>query len=113
VGVAYGTDPERVLQLLLEVAAAHEFVLPDPAPRAYFLAFGESSLDFEIRVWTSHYDQRLQIQSDLAVAVNRALADNGIEIPFPQRDLHVRSVSPSSAQALAGTPRPEPDPSGE
>jgi small-conductance mechanosensitive channel len=113
VGVAYGTDPERVIELLLEVAAAHEFVLPDPEPRAYFLAFGESSLDFEIRVWTSHYDSRLQIHSDLAVAVNRALADNGIEIPFPQRDLHVRSVSPSSAQALAGRPRPEPDPSGE
>jgi potassium efflux system protein len=113
VGVAYGTDPERVIELLLEVARRHDLVLADPEPRAFFLAFGESSLDFEVRVWTSEYDSRLQIQSDLAVAVNRALAENGIEIPFPQRDLHVRSVNPGSGLALSGRSRPEPDPGGD
>jgi hypothetical protein len=99
VGVAYGTPPERVLALLERVARAHPEVLPSPPPELLFRGFGESSLDFELRVWT---DSRLlaRVQSDLAVATYDALQEAGIEIPFPQRDLHLRSVSPQAR----GTP---------
>ena len=93
VGVAYGTDPERVIDLITEVAKTHPDVLSDPVPVTLFFGFGDSSLDFSLRAWTGQYDEGLRIRSELAVAVNRALAEAGIEIPFPQRDLHLRSVA--------------------
>ena len=93
VGVAYGSDPERVLALLTDTVAQQARVNRDPAPDVLFTGFGDSSLDFMVRFWTAA-DTWLEAQSDVLVAVNRALADAGIEIPFPQRDLHVRSVSP-------------------
>jgi small-conductance mechanosensitive channel len=93
VGVAYGTDPERVLALLREVALANPQVLHDPEPLALFLGFGASSLDFELRAWVGELDTFLVTKSALAVAVYRALGEAGIEIPFPQQDLHLRSVS--------------------
>jgi len=92
VGVAYGTPPERVLALLERVARAHPEVLPSPAPEMLFLGFGDSSLDFELRVWTDGL-LLYRVKSDLAVATYDALQQAGIEIPFPQRDLHLRSVS--------------------
>jgi len=91
VGVAYGTDPERVLALLVGVARAHPHVLAEPAPQALFLSFGESSLDFEMRAWTALFENWVVMQSELTVAVNRALSEAGIEIPFPQRELRLRS----------------------
>jgi small-conductance mechanosensitive channel len=100
VGVKYGTDPERVLALLLQVAAADERILDRPEPDALFLGFGDSSLDFQLRAWTAHYAVWMQIRSDLNVSVNRALKEAGIEIPFPQRDLHLRSVSDGVGPAL-------------
>jgi small-conductance mechanosensitive channel len=102
VGVAYGTDPQRVIDLLTEVAASHEDVLPDPATVVLFRGFGESSLDFEMRFWTSAHDRWMQISSQVAVEVNRVLKEQGIEIPFPQRDLHLRSVDGDAARSLAG-----------
>ena len=90
VGVAYGVDPETVLNLLPSLAAKHPNVLDDPEPIALFLGFGDSSLDFSLRCWTKA--PAPDIQSDVGVAVNRALVEAGIEIPFPQQDLHVRSV---------------------
>ena len=99
VGVAYGTDPERVLTILREIGQAHEKVLDPPGTTAIFRGFGESSLDFEMRVFIDDYDRRLTITSELAVSVNAALAEAGIEIPFPQRDLHLRSVDePAGAE---------------
>jgi small-conductance mechanosensitive channel len=99
VGVAYGTQPQRVLELLDRVARAHPEVLDSPEPEVLFRGFGDSSLDFELRVWT---DGRLiyRVQSDVAVATWDALAEAGIEIPFPQRDLHLRSVSPEAGATL-------------
>jgi small-conductance mechanosensitive channel len=93
VGVRYGTDPERVIDALTEAAARHPQVLADPEVTTLFNGFGESSLDFVVRAWTSSDDWRI-VQSDLAVAVNKTLKEESIEIPFPQRDLHLRSVSP-------------------
>jgi potassium-dependent mechanosensitive channel len=92
IGVAYGTDPEQVLQLLLNVARANPDVLAQPEPDALFLAHGASSLDFQLRAWTNNVGGWPNIQSDLTVAINRALKAADIEIPFPQHDLHLRSV---------------------
>ncbi len=91
VGVAYGSDVELVRKLLLEAAMKHEHVLKNPAPSVLFLDFGESSLDFALQVWVSdlwHYES---ILSDLRFAVDAAFRANNVEIPFPQRDLHIRS----------------------
>jgi len=100
VGVRYGTDPERVIELLLQVARNDDRILDHPAPDALFIGFGDSSLDFMLRAWTGRYGEWIPIRSDLNVAVNRALADAGIEIPFPQRDLHIRSVADEAGSAL-------------
>ncbi|UCE84708.1 MAG: mechanosensitive ion channel [Deltaproteobacteria bacterium] len=110
VGVAYGTDPERVLALLVDVARTNPNVLDEPEPQALFDGFGNSSLDFRLRAWVP-FDIGFVTRSELAVAVNAALREAGIEIPFPQRDLHLRSVDAAAGQALAGrgaTRTPEP-----
>jgi small-conductance mechanosensitive channel len=100
VGVAYGTDPERVLALLEGVARGHPDVLEEPAPQALFIGFGESSLDFELYAWSAAFDTAGSTQSELAIGVNRALGEAGIEIPFPQRDLHLRTADAKALQAL-------------
>ncbi len=107
VGVAYGTDPQQVIDLLVAVALGHPEVFRDPEPVALFLGFGESSLDFELRAWSG--GEFVKIASDLRVAVNAALAEAGIEIPFPQRDLHLRTVDENrvaTAARAAGIVRP-------
>jgi potassium-dependent mechanosensitive channel len=92
VGVAYGTPPEKMLDILLAVARAHPLVLPDPAPVALFLGFGDSALRFELRAWTNRFDLWVQIQSELAVALYAALGEAGFEIPFPQHDVRLRQA---------------------
>jgi small-conductance mechanosensitive channel len=94
VGVSYGSDPEKVRDVLLEIAQRHPDVLDFPAPDVIFAGFGDSSLNFELRVWTTKQVQTPHIiKSDLYFPIFRAFRDKGIEIPFPQRDLHLRSVS--------------------
>jgi len=90
--VAYGTDPEQLTKLLVGVAESHPGVLLQRPPVALFRGFGESALNFELRFWSSQQDTWLQLQSDVTVAVAKALREAGIEIPFPQRDLRIRSV---------------------
>jgi potassium-dependent mechanosensitive channel len=99
VGVAYGTDPEKILQILLKVAGENSRAIQDPPPRAFFLGFGDSSLDFRLLAWTD-LDNRLEMESEIKVAINRELKEAGIEIPFPQRDLHIRSVDPKAGKNL-------------
>jgi small-conductance mechanosensitive channel len=101
VGVAYGSDPKIVLKLLREAAAKHELVLIKPEPMVYFKGFGDSSLDFELHFWVMQENNGLLITSEVALEAMRLLDDAGIEIPFPQRDLHLRSVDPSSAGLLS------------
>ena len=106
VGVAYGTDPERVLKLLAEVAKSNPGVMLSPEPVAFFLGFGENALNFELRFWSARQETWFQLKSDVAIAIARALREAGIEIPFPQRDLHVRSLDPSIKDVLAGNTEP-------
>jgi small-conductance mechanosensitive channel len=98
VRVAYGTDPERVIKLLVSVAEAYPGVLLERPPLAFFMGFGESSLNFELRFWSAWQDTWFQLQSDVTVAVAKALREAGIEIPFPQRDLHLRSIDSPVAE---------------
>jgi small-conductance mechanosensitive channel len=100
VGVTYGTDPEAVLSLLEGVAEAHSSVLESPKAEALFLEFGDSALNFRLRVWIPRYEEGFTIRSQLTVAINAALRDAGIEIPFPQRDLHLRSVDSNVIRSL-------------
>ncbi len=117
VGVAYGTDPRTVLNLLVDVAREDPEVLSFPEPYALFQQFGDSSLNFQLRCWCP-FDVGLGTVSRLNVAINDALAEAGIEIPFPQRDLHVRSVDSAITASISGARRktepeaapPAPDP---
>lgn len=102
VGVAYGSDPRKVLGLLMEVTQSTDGIATTPEPTVLFSGFGASSLDFSIRAWTNNFGDWVKIRSNLTVRVHDALQAAGIEIPFPQQDLHVRSVSPTAAAALAG-----------
>jgi len=91
IGVAYGTDPEKLKRVLLDVARGQASVLTEPAPSVYFEGFGDSSLNFELGVWTQdmvHSPRRFR--SDVNFAIEKALRENGIEIPFPQRVVHLR-----------------------
>ncbi|WP_462323973.1 mechanosensitive ion channel family protein [Desulfoplanes sp.] len=94
IGVAYGSDIERVKTTLMDVAGAHPHVLTDPPPTVLFKAFGASSLDFVLRVWVDHIDFSLSTLSELHEQVNAAFATADIEISFPQMDIHVRDSVP-------------------
>jgi potassium efflux system protein len=90
VGVAYGSDVEKARSVMMEAVKSVPEVLEEPAPSVFFVRFGESSLDFEIRAHVDGIDKRLRTQHEINVAVERALSAAGIEIPFPQRHLHLK-----------------------
>ncbi len=99
-GVAYGTDLEKLKRLMLEVAAEHPKAMKEPGPDLFFIGFGDSSMNFELSIWTSEmtFSPR-RFRSELYFAIEKKLRDNSIEIPFPQRDIHVRSGLPASEKA--------------
>ena len=93
VGVSYGSDPGQVKQLLLSAAALHHGVLKEPAPDVIFTGYGESSLNFELRIWTTDFiRQPLILKSDLYFAIWDIFQEHRIEIPFPQRDIHIKDT---------------------
>lgn len=92
VGVAYGSDVDQVIEVLEEVAVENNDVLVTPAPRVRFRLFGESSLDFELLVWIARPIDRGRVKHELNCAVYKALNKYNIEIPFPQRVLHVQTM---------------------
>lgn len=94
VGVAYGSDTEKAHRVMMEVVKRHPDVLVDPRPTVFFTGFGDSSLNFDIRVFVNDNLKRMPLIHDLHMSLNKALATASIEIPFPQRDLHLRSVDP-------------------
>lgn len=101
VGVSYDSDAEQVRELLLDAAREHEGVLSFPAPAAYFLEFGASSLDFMLYAYLADVDNSLSVSSDLRYAILKRFREAGIEIPFPQSDIHVRGPVELSGGAKA------------
>jgi len=113
VGVAYGTNPRKVMEVLLNAAKADERLLSNPEPSVLFLGFGDSSLDFSLRAWTEQFDSFVRIRSDLTLAVHDGLYANDIEIPFPQRDLHLRSVDSQAVARIGAVQAPPVGDGGE
>jgi small-conductance mechanosensitive channel len=94
VGVSYNSDLDLVLKTLEEVAAENPDVLTDPEPQVLLLSFGDSAWDMQLRYWMPSPDKYYRVRSDINCAIVRKFRENNVEIPFPQRDLHVRSPLP-------------------
>lgn len=106
VGVSYNSDPVEVRRLLLGIVSKHGVVLKNPEPLVFFVDFGSSSLDFWILFWVPDISRRLAVATDLRMMIWQAFQTHNIEIPFPQRDLHIRSgfqvdAKPDNADATA------------
>ena len=94
VGVSYKSDIDTVMHTLMEAAKEHPNVLSYPEPKAWLLGFGDSAWNMRVLVWVSDPQGRRQVQSDINCAIVKKFRKNGVEIPFPQRDLHVRTPLP-------------------
>jgi potassium efflux system protein len=92
VGISYGSDVELAHRVMDETLKSLPLVLDEPEPKVYFMGFGDSSLDFKLYVFSRQLGDRLPIMNAVHEAILKALRENDIEIPFPQRDLHVRST---------------------
>ena len=93
-GVAYGSDVHLVKKLLMQIIDEHPDIKPEPAPLVLFNGMGESSLDFRLLFWTANFEEWLRIRSEVVFSIHDVLNQNGITIPFPQRDLHLKTVDP-------------------
>jgi small-conductance mechanosensitive channel len=108
-GVGYASDPAQVRDILLSVARENSDVLDDPAPTVIFQDFGASTLDFVLRVWTiTQVQNPMVLRSELYFEIFKRFAEAGIELPFAQHDLHVRSIAPAAVEALRTINRKEP-----
>jgi potassium efflux system protein len=118
VGVSYSSDPTQVKQALLEICEENQEVLLAPQPQVFFVGFGDSALNFELIVWISQPHRQVVIKSDLYYLIAASLRKHNIEIPFPQRDLHVRSgrlpidIAHESQQLLNQAPKSGEDTNG-
>jgi potassium-dependent mechanosensitive channel len=92
VGIAYGSNTQQAAELLMRAAREHPQVLDDPTPVVTFEAFGNSTLDFVLRCFLPNLENRSRVVHELHMAIDRAFRENGIEIAFPQQDIHVRTV---------------------
>lgn len=111
VGVAYGTDVEHAKRVLREVCLAHPDVLKEPAPAAYFTDFGDSALNLLAVCWVADYRSRFKVLDELNTAIKKRFEEEGIEIPYPQRVLHVHGPwSPAADAAKARPPSGAPAP---
>jgi small-conductance mechanosensitive channel len=107
VGVGYSSDPEVIRRLLLEAADRHPHVLKEPKPDVIFTDYGDNSINFALRVWTEERAHTpLVLKSDLYFALFKLFAEHGIELPFPQRDLHIRSSEISLPYPGPATAKP-------
>ena len=94
VGVAYGSDPQKIQDILFDVVSKHPDIInddPDRKPFTRFSQFGDSSLDFKVGFWVRDLDDRFRVKSEINQQIYYRLAKEGIEIPFPQRDIHIKS----------------------
>ena len=101
VGVSYSSDLDAVLRVLKEVGGEHPEVLKTPAPEVLHAGFGDSAWNMKLRVWIAEPRRHPEVSSDLNCAIVRKFRENGIEIPFPQRDLNLRSPLPIPYPASA------------
>jgi small-conductance mechanosensitive channel len=93
-GVSYGSDIEKARELILEAAREHPRCIEDPAPQCFLLNFGDSSVDFTLLFWVANVvEGRWAPQSEVMFAIWKKFRENGIEIPFPQRDVHIKSTA--------------------
>lgn len=92
VGIAYGSDCQKAAEILVQVALDNKRVLTEPKPKAWFREFGDSSLNFMLLFWISNAAEKYDVISEINYAIDAGFRKNGIEIPFPQRDLHLRST---------------------
>ena len=99
VGIAYGSDTGKAIEVLRRIVDRHPLVLREPAPMVLFTAFGESTLDFEVRVYMATSDDLLRLRHELHLQIDEAFREADIEIAFPQRDIHIRTVA-----AIPGLP---------
>jgi small-conductance mechanosensitive channel len=100
VGVSYKEDPDKVKKILLDVADKNEHVLKNPAPTVMFDEFGDNSLNFYLGVWTStHIEKPRVLKSELYFEIFKKFTEQGVEIPFPQRDLHIKT-SPVAVEQI-------------
>ncbi len=102
VGIAYGSDVEKAKAILFEVCRSHPKTCADPDTQVVFSSFGESTLDLVAKTFLSDIDCRPQVTDDLHTRINAAFNEAGIEISFPQRDLHLRSIDTVASQAIQG-----------
>ena len=108
VGVAYGSDVGQVMEIPTSCLRDHEDILAEPEPYVLFQGFGDSSLDFDARGYIANVEYRVVVASELRVAINRAFAAAGIDIPFPQRDIHIKSADQRETALAAAPAAPEP-----
>jgi MscS family membrane protein len=92
VGVAYGTDLDRLCEVLIDIAADHQEVCIDPEPRMRLRGFGASSVDFDLLVWIEHPEYKGRISHELYMRIYKTLEDEGIEIPYSKQDLYIKEL---------------------
>ena len=116
IGVAYGTDPTLVMRLLRQAADNSPNVLKYPAPSVVFTNFGNSTLDFSLRFWVHDYDKGVSTASDIRVEIEKIFRSQGVEVAFPQLDVHIRDMpragkntppKPSGVRPATQAPRTE------
>lgn len=112
VGVAYGSDVDKVMEILMTCLRGHERILSWPEPQVVFQDFADSSLNFEARGFIAQVEWRVIVASELRVAINRAFTEAGIEIPFPQRDINIKDID-RLERALTNRPGAGPTPAEE
>ena len=97
VGVDYGSAPDKVVEVLVAVARAHPQIMQTPSPQAVFSAFGDSSINYQLRAWTNRFERWPIIQTELAAAVYAALHAAGMALPFPQREVRLLRDTPEES----------------
>ncbi len=100
VGVAYGSDLEQAKAILFDVCLSHPQIVKEPATYVAFDKFGDSALNLTIRTFISEIDRRLQVIDELHMSIDKRFREAGIEVSFPQRDLHIRSIDPSVTRSF-------------
>jgi small-conductance mechanosensitive channel len=101
IGTAYGSNPNQVLEILKAAAVNHPKVLKDPEPTTLFQGFGESSLNFTLWFWV-YFENGLSSKSEISIDIYNRLDEANIEIPFPQRDVHIKSMSKGDTKPNSG-----------